>query len=104
MPFCTLVDWAATMPRRQESTRHGCTPQEAGPGATDLIGVVEAPAGGVMSMFSRGTAGARHDAFALGERANILLHLDQNALIPHVMESEGRKFPYEVTLQNCKPS
>ena len=34
--------------------------------------------------------------FAVGNRAAILHHLDQAAIIPHVAESEGRKCPFEV--------
>lgn len=54
--------------------------------------------GGVMAnLFQRGGAGAPHrDAFALGERGNILHHLDQAAIIPHVAESESKKAPFEV--------
>ena len=36
------------------------------------------------------------EVFAIGDRAAILHHLDQAAIIPHVAESESRKFPYEV--------
>lgn len=40
-----------------------------------------------------------HDArqvFSLGERGNILLHLEGAALIPHIVQAEGKKFPGEV--------
>ena len=56
--------------------------------------------GGVMAnLFQRGASGAHRDAFALGERGNILHHLDQAAIIPHVAESESRKAPFEVRLR-----
>ena len=48
------------------------------------------------NLFQRGASGAHRDAFALGERGNILHHLDQAAIIPHVAESESRKAPFEV--------
>ena len=69
-------------------------------GPADVIG--EAAAGGVggvvANLFARaggGTPLARRDAFALGERGAILHHLDQAALIPHVVEAEGREAPVE---------
>jgi hypothetical protein len=34
--------------------------------------------------------------FELGERAAVLYQLDQPAIVPHVAEVEGKKFPYEV--------
>ena len=51
-----------------------------------------------MSLFQRATASSqdRADVFALGDRAALLHHLDQAAIIPHVADSEGRKYPYEV--------
>lgn len=36
------------------------------------------------------------EVFAVGDRGAILHHLDQAAIIPHVAESEHRKYPYEV--------
>ena len=49
------------------------------------------------SLFSKGAATpARRDIFALGDRGAILHHLDQPAIIPHVAESEGKKYTYEV--------
>ena len=51
-----------------------------------------------MSLFSKASGDTRAEVFALGERANILLHLDAAALIPHVVEAEGKKFPPEVLL------
>ena len=70
-------------------------------GPADVVG--EAPASGVGGVVANllaraggGTQAARHDAFALGDRGAILHHLDQAALIPHVVEAEGRKAPVEV--------
>lgn len=34
--------------------------------------------------------------FALGERVGVLAQVDQAAVIPHMAEMEGRRFPYEV--------
>lgn len=51
------------------------------------------------NLFQRGASGAHRDAFALGERGNILHHLDQAAIIPHVAEAESKKAPFEV----CAP-
>lgn len=60
-----------------------------------------APAGGMMAaaanLFARaGATSRRADPFVLGDRAALLHHLDQAALIPRVAESEGRRFPIEV--------
>ena len=56
--------------------------------------------GGVVSnIFQRGSAASKKhniEAFALGDRAGILHHLDQAAIIPHIAETENKKFPYEV--------
>ena len=70
--------------------------QEVGPSATDLLGSAEAPAAGMLGMFSRGGADSKAEAWSLGERATLLLHLDSTALIPHVLASQGRKLPIEV--------
>ena len=64
------------------------------------------------NIFQRGASTARKhglDAFTLGERAAILHHLDQAALIPNVVELENKKFPFEVRLgpalqKNLPPS
>jgi hypothetical protein len=71
---------------------------------TNVIGeAAQTGEGGVVAnLFARATTSAaarRGEAFSLGERAAILHHLDQAALIPHVAKSEGKKFPYEVGLQ-----
>ena len=60
-------------------------------------------------MFSRGGADSKAEAWGLGERAQLLLHLDSAALIPHVLASQGRKLPIEVStrdalLSNIPPS
>ena len=53
---------------------------------------------GMMGFFQRAATGGqdRADAFALGDRGSILHHLDQPAIIPHVAESENKKFSFEV--------
>lgn len=43
-----------------------------------------------------GPASVKLEGFALGERGALLHHLDQAALLPHVAESEGKRFPFEV--------
>ncbi|KAK9838884.1 hypothetical protein WJX74_005159 [Apatococcus lobatus] len=74
----------------------------AGPG--DVVGSAEVATGGMMAMFAKGLAAAavrdRSDAFQLGERAAVLSHLDQAAIIPHVATAEGHKFPYEVLFRS----
>lgn len=50
------------------------------------------------NLFARaGASGKKADPFQLGDRAALLHHLDQAALIPRVAETEGRRFPIEVT-------
>ena len=52
----------------------------------------------MMALFQRAATGGqdRQDVFVLGDRAGILHHLDQPAIIPHVAESENKKFSFEV--------
>ena len=71
--------------------------QEDLAGPADVIGeAAPGGVGGVMAnLFQRGASGPHRDAFALGERGNILHHLDQAAIIPHVAESESKKAPFE---------
>ena len=72
-----------------------------------MVGSADMAPTGMMGFFQRAATGGqdRADAFALGERASILHHLDQPAIIPHVAESENKKFTYEVHLQGiCKAS
>ena len=70
------------------------------------MGSAEVATGGMMAMFAKGLAAAavrdRSDAFQLGERAAVLSHLDQAAIIPHVATAEGHKFPYEVCPRTCR--
>lgn len=67
-----------------------------------MIGDPSGTTKGVMAnLFNRaGGPGQKKTAevFAVGDRAAILHHLDQAAIIPHVAESENRKFPYEVKI------
>ena len=67
---------------------------------TDVVGSADQAPVGVMGFFQRAAAGGqdRADAFALSDRASILHHLDQPAIIPHVAESENKKFTFEVRL------
>ena len=67
---------------------------------TDVVGSADQAPAGVMGFFQRAAAGGqdRADAFALSDRASILHHLDQPAIIPHVAESENKKFTFEVRL------
>ena len=76
--------------------------QEVTASVTDVIGDPSGTNKGVMAnLFTRaggpGQQKKTAEVFAVGDRAAILHHLDQAAIIPHVAESENRKFPYEVT-------
>lgn len=83
--------------------------QEVTATAGDVIGDPSGTTKGVMAnLFTRGPGQQKKTAevFAVGDRAAILHHLDQAAIIPHVAESENRKLPYEVhvlTLSGGKP-
>lgn len=75
--------------------------QEPGPGPSEMVGAPDTPSAGMLSLFGKSTGdGTRADVFAVGDRANILLHLDAAALIPHVAEAERRKFPAEVLFRS----
>lgn len=65
---------------------------------TDVIGSADVAPTGMMALFQRAATGGqdRQDAFVLGDRASMLHHLDQPAIIPHVAESEHKKFSFEV--------
>lgn len=83
--------------------------QEPTAAAMDVVGdSSQVTGGGVMaSLFSRATGvtgqrSAQASAFTVGDRGAILHHLDQAAIIPHVAESEKRKFPHEVGGQSCR--
>ena len=80
-------------------TIHGCVLQEDLASQTDVIGSADAVPSGMMALFQRAATGGqdRQDVFVLGNRASILHHLDQPAIIPHVAESENNKFSFEVT-------
>ena len=67
---------------------------------TDVIGSADVVPTGMMALFQRAATGSpdRQDVFVLGDRASILHHLDQPAVIPHVAESENKKFSFEVHL------
>ena len=70
---------------------------------TDVIGSADVVPTGMMALFQRAAAGGqdRQDVFVLGDRAAILHHLDQPAIIPHVAESEHKKFSFEVRNEVC---
>jgi hypothetical protein len=65
---------------------------------TDVIGSADVVPTGMMALFQRAAAGGqdRQDVFVVGDRGSILHHLDQPAIIPHVAESENKKFSFEV--------
>ena len=65
---------------------------------TDVIGSADVAPTGMMALFQRAAAGGqdRQDVFVVGDRGSILHHLDQPAIIPHVAESENKKFSFEV--------
>ena len=86
--------------------------QESTATASDVIGDPSGGGKGVMAnLFTRGGGAGQQkkptEAFAVGDRGAILHHLDQAAIIPHVAESENRKYPYEVatcwSLLTCTP-
>lgn len=39
---------------------------------------------------------SQEHTFELGDRVAVLTQVDQQAIIPHMAEVEGKKFPYEV--------
>ncbi|KXZ50200.1 hypothetical protein GPECTOR_17g837 [Gonium pectorale] len=80
--------------------------QAAVAGPTDVLGAPEAGASGgggagLGALFGKTAVRATTEAtFSLGERAAVLDQLDKPAIIPHMAEYEGRKFPYEVIFRN----
>lgn len=71
---------------------------------TDLLGAPDAGIGGVnvLAMFSKqakSNSQIEH-VFELGDRSSILEQVDRPAMIPHMAEYEGKKFPYEVIFRN----
>mmetsp|Transcript_35681 Transcript_35681/g.90202 ORF Transcript_35681/g.90202 Transcript_35681/m.90202 type:complete len:761 (-) Transcript_35681:796-3078(-) len=72
----------------------------------DTLGGGDSGAGGaaanVLSLFKK-DAGARpttEAVFELGERGAVLDQLGREAIIPHMAEYEGKKFPYEIIFRN----
>lgn len=82
--------------RVQEETvgPHSVIGEAAHGGVGNVVANLWARAGG-------GPASVKLEAFALGERGALLHHLDQAALLPHVAESEGKRFPFEVRALLC---
>lgn len=66
--------------------------------ANDLIGIDTRST----SLFSRSREPLKNRSavFALGDRINILKEIDQPALIPHIAEASGAKYPYEVLFRS----
>jgi len=66
--------------------------------ANDLIGIDTRST----SLFSRAREPLKNRSavFALGDRINILKEIDQPALIPHIAEASGTKYPYEVLFRS----
>lgn len=66
--------------------------------ANDLIGIDTRST----SLFSRAREPLKNRSavFALGDRFNILKEIDQPALIPHIAEASGAKYPYEVLFRS----
>ncbi|XP_073052689.1 vacuolar protein sorting-associated protein 52 A-like [Primulina eburnea] len=66
--------------------------------SSDLIGVDTRNT----SLFSRGREPLKNRSavFALGERINVLKEIDESALIPHIAEASGKKYPYEVLFRS----
>ncbi|GMH45399.1 hypothetical protein BSKO_13356 [Bryopsis sp. KO-2023] len=70
---------------------------------SDVLGADESSVAlGITSLFSgKGPQKARSDmVFDLGDRTSVLVNLEKQALVPHVAEYEGKKFPYEVMFRN----
>ncbi|DBA84296.1 TPA: hypothetical protein ACH3X2_006350 [Trebouxia sp. C0005] len=69
---------------------------------TDVIGSADVVPTGMMALFQRAAAGGqdRQDVFVVGDRGSILHHLDQPAIIPHVAESENKKFSFELLFRS----
>ncbi|MCO5563351.1 hypothetical protein L7F22_016992 [Adiantum nelumboides] len=65
----------------------------------DLIGVEDTRSVGLFSR-SREPLRNRSSVFSLGDRAKILKEVDQPALIPHIVEASGTKYPYEVLFRS----
>ena len=84
--------------KKWEAKRVLCCFQEDLASQTDVVGSADQAPVGVMGFFQRAATGGqdRADAFALNDRGSILHHLDQPAIIPHVAESENKKFTFEV--------
>lgn len=61
----------------------------------DLIGVEDMRNTGLFSR-TREALKNRSAVFALGDRAKVLKEVDQPALIPHIVEASGTRYPYEV--------
>ncbi|KAH9304263.1 hypothetical protein KI387_008667, partial [Taxus chinensis] len=66
--------------------------------ANDLIGIDARST----SLFSRAREPLKNRSavFVLGDRVNILKDIDQPALIPHIAEASGAKYPYEVLFRS----
>ncbi|XP_073135533.1 vacuolar protein sorting-associated protein 52 A isoform X1 [Henckelia pumila] len=66
--------------------------------SSDLIGVDTRST----SLFSRGREPLKNRSavFALGERINVLKEIDESALIPHIAEASGKRYPYEVLFRS----
>ena len=60
----------------------------------DLIGLEESRSSGLFSR-SKESLRNRGSVYSLGERREVLKDMEAPAIIPHVAESNGRKFPYE---------
>eukprot|EP00898_Chlorokybus_atmophyticus_P000548 jgi/Chlat1/1494/Chrsp12S02039 len=70
----------------------------------DLVGVDESKSGGGVFGVGRGGKDAlknRTTVFSLGERAAILKDMDAAAVVPHMAEAAGQKFPYEVLFRSA---
>eukprot|EP00877_Chromochloris_zofingiensis_P003974 jgi/Chrzof1/13578/Cz08g03010.t1 len=74
-------------------------------GQFDVLGAPEGTAGSVGSMMTsifskqQGKPTTEH-TFQLGERVTVLSQVDKPAIIPHMAEFEGKRFPYEVVFRN----
>eukprot|EP00249_Psilotum_nudum_P015105 c25168_g1_i1 orf=345-2651(-) len=67
----------------------------------DLIGIEDTRASGLFSR-AREPFKNRSAVFAVGIRTSVLKEIDQPALIPHIAEASGTKYPYEALFRSLQ--
>ncbi|GBG65955.1 hypothetical protein CBR_g54934 [Chara braunii] len=67
----------------------------------DLIAAEDLKTGGLFSrVTSKEVLKNRSAVFSLGDRAAVLKEIDQPAIIPHIAEGSGQRYPYEVLFRS----